>query len=92
MYSESASATFIGVCSRKALISCICSCLMSAMTSSCFSGLPATIPAATAASIPFIPPVLGTMTLFTFLIIFPLTSTLTCEGFFPSSCLAIEAA
>ncbi len=46
-----------------------------AITSNALLASPATIPAATAASIPFKPFVLGTTTLLTFLIIFPLTST-----------------
>ena len=41
---------------------------------------PATIPAAAAAGIPFMPPVFGTITLFTFLIILPLASMITSVG------------
>ena len=47
------------------------------ITSKTKEASPPTIPAATAASIPRSPPVFGTTTLFTFLMIFPLTSTKT---------------
>ena len=46
------------------------------MTSNTFSVIPATTPAPILEGIPFKPPVLGTTTLLTFLIIFPLTLTL----------------
>ena len=45
------------------------------ITCSCTSGSPATSPAAAAASMPLRYPVLGTTTLFTFLMMFPLHST-----------------
>ena len=52
---------------------------------------PATIPAAAAAGIPFMPPVFGTITLFTFLIILPLASMITSVGIWPNTSLAFAA-
>ena len=51
----------------------------------------ALIPAAAAASIPFRPSVLGTTTLFTFLIIFPLASTRQSSGTQPKTARALAA-
>ena len=64
----------------------------SAMTCSTFPASPATIPAAMAAGMPFFPPVLGTTTLFTFLMIFPEMSASIRSGRAPSSSRSRAAA
>ena len=56
------------------------------------SGSPATTPAATAARMPLSPPVLGTMTLFTFLMILPDTSARIFSGRAPSTARSRAAA
>ena len=66
--------------------------LTSEMTSSSFSAEPAMMPAATAASMPFRCPVLGTITLFTFLMMLPLTCSCTLSGSTPSTSRAFAAA
>ena len=49
------------------------------------------MPIATADSMPFSPLVFGTITLFTFLIILPLVSTITLSGICPNTALAFAA-
>ena len=61
-------------------------------TSSSRSARPAARPAAAAASMPFSPPVLGTVTAFTFLMILPLTSTRQRSGTVPNAIRALAAA
>ena len=62
------------------------------MTSRAFLGLPATMPAATEAFRPFMPLVLGTMTLFTFLMMLPLALISTRFGIVPRISWAFAAA
>ena len=62
------------------------------MTCSAASASPATMPAATAAGMPFRPPVLGTTTLLAFFIMFPETSQSTRSGAAPSSARSRAAA
>ena len=84
--------TLISVWSRYARMALVCSGVTSAITSSFFSCLPATMPAAAAASRPFMLSVLGTMTDLTFLIMLPLASTSTLSGSSPSVLRAAAAA
>jgi hypothetical protein len=53
-----------------------------------FSASPKQMPAATAVRSPFRPPVCGTITLLTFLMMFPLTVSTTRSGSLPSVCRA----
>ncbi len=84
--------TWISVRSRYALICGRDDSAMDAMTCKPREASPAAMPAAAAASIPFIPPVCGTVTLLTFLMILPLASISTCLGSAPSSSRARAAA
>ena len=88
----STASTWMGTFFRKSFISFFCSGVTSAMTSSCFSDLPPTIPAAAAAWMPFSPSVLGTTTLFTFLMMLPLTPISTLSGISPRISRALAAA
>ena len=89
---QSNGSTVMRVVSRKRAISCFCSGFTSAMTSNTLSGLPATMPAATEAFSPFKPPVLGTMTLFTFLMMLPEATITTRLGMVPNTLRAFAAA
>ena len=82
----------MGVLSRKRRISAFCSSVTSEITSRARPAWPPTMPAAAAASIPFIPPVLGTMTLLTFLMMLLLTPSQTWPGSLPSTSRALAAA
>ena len=61
-------------------------------TASSRSGSPPTMPRVAATSMPRIPPELGTMTPFTFLMMLPLHRTRQCSGITPSSCRALAPA
>ena len=65
---------------------------ISERTSSFLFSFPQTTPAAAAASIPLKPPVFGTTTLFTFLIMLPLAFTTIFSGNSPNTVLAFAAA
>ena len=70
----------------------LCSSVMAESTSSWASASPATMPAAAAAGMPRSPPVWGTTTLLTFLMMLPLTSTSTRSGSAPRTLRALAAA
>ena len=72
---ESASFTAMGVSARYCRMAACSPSPMEESTSSSRAGSPAAMPAAAAAGMPRSPPVLGTNTLFTFLMMFPLAST-----------------
>ena len=78
--------------SRNFAISLVCSGVTAEMTCSSLSGSPAAMPAAAAAFRPFSPPVFGTMTLLTFLMMLPLTQISTSSGSAPRVFAAMAAA
>ena len=84
--------TSIGVFSRNSPIVLICSGVMEASTCSSAEASPAATPAAAAAGRPLSPPVFGTTTLLTFLMMLPLASTSTRSGMTPRVSRAFAAA
>ena len=88
----STASTRMEVSVKKRRISAFWASVTSEMTSSALPAWPATMPAAAAASMPFMPPVLGTMTLLTFLMMLLLTPSQTEPGSWPSTSRALAAA
>ena len=87
----SSGTTSMGVSAAKRSMSRIWSGVTFPSASSPAPSSPATMPAATAARMPFWPPVLGTVTLLTFLMMFPLTCARTRSGIRPRACRALAA-
>ena len=90
--SDEDNAISIGHCFRNMLIFRAVSGGAQERTSSAESSFPTVIPAAIADSMPFIPLVAGTTTLFTFLTILPLTAAVTFCGSIPRVFLPTAAA
>lgn len=88
----SMASTEMGTLDRKRRMAAFWFTVTSEMTSSSLAAFPPRMPATAAASMPFIPSVLGTTTLLTFLMMLLLTPIFTRSGSQPSTSRALAAA